>query len=691
MKHNLLIELGTEELPPKALLSLSGAFCSIIADQIKAEDFAFTDVIKFATPRRLAVVVKDLQSRQTDRSEHIRGPALTIAFDETGAPTKAALGFARSCGVEVEVLGHEKNHQGEWLAFDRKTIGRKIDDVLPKIIADALIQLPIPKRMRWGARQVEFVRPAHWLVVLFGDRVIDCEILDLRSGRLTRGHRFHHDELISLKNTDEYEEKLEDPGHVICDFVKRRQRISELARECYVSEQENNVSIDSNLLDEITALVEWPAAIDGSFDERFLKLPPEVLVASMQDHQKYFPVLDKENNLRNRFVAISNIDSNNPEAVRSGNERVLRPRLGDAEFFWQLDRTRRLEDRFDSLADMVFEKRLGSLLEKSQRVEYLAKHFAEKFSSKKSTAIRTAHLARCDLLSEMVGEFPTLQGTMGRYYAQADGEETAVCVALGEFYKPRYSGDTRPETPVGACVAFADRLDTLVGIFGAGSAPTGDKDPYALRRAAIGLLRILIEGDIDIDLRNAIDIAFQSYGDLNLLENTPDAVFTFVRERMRGYFLDQGILPDVCTAVFVNDPSAPAETARRLNAVRQFRDMGSGAALSKANKRIANILKKLKTAPDQEISKTLLVEPEEKTLVRQYELLSAQAENLLERHSYSEYMELLSTLQEPVDAFFDNVMVMCEDERLRANRISVISSLHRLFTRIADISYLHNP
>lgn len=691
MKDNLLIELGTEELPPKALASLSDAFCLTTADKIRACEFNFTNIVKYATPRRLAVVIKNLQSQQADRTEHLRGPAVAIAFDKNGAPTKAAHGFARSCGVEVAALGRIKNDQGEWLAFDRKIAGRKIDDALPRILSDTLTELPIPKRMRWGNRQVEFVRPAHWLVVLYGDRVVDCEVLELHSGRITRGHRFHHGEPISLAHADEYESKLEDPGYVICDFSKRRQRISELAKVCCAHEHENNVSVNPKLLDEVTALVEWPAAVGGSFDERFLKLPPEVLIASMQDHQKYFPVLDGECNLRNRFVAISNIDSSNPDVLRSGNERVLRPRLGDAEFFWEVDRTKRLEDRFDSLANMVFEKRLGSLLDKTRRVECLVEHFAKTFSAEKTTAARAAHLARCDLISEMVGEFPSLQGTIGRYYAEADGEETAVCVALGEFYKPRYADDSRPESSVGACVAFSDRLDTLVGIFGIGSTPTGDKDPYALRRTAIGLLRILIEGEIDLDLRSAIDIALQSYGNIELLENTSNSVFTFVHERMRGYFLDRGILPDVCSAVFVNNPSVPAETARRLNAVRKFRETKSAVALSKANKRIANILKKLETAPDRTISKQLLVEPEERALVSQYEALSDRAEDLFERHSYSEYMELLSTLQEPVDAFFNNVMVMCEDKHLRANRLSLLSYLHDLFTRVADISYLHNP
>ena len=689
MKDNLLIEIGTEELPPKALLSLSDTFAENIERGIHAAEFDFTGIKRYATPRRLAVVIEDLEADQAGRVDHRRGPAVKVAFDDSGEPTKAAQGFARACGVTVADLGRIKNVDGEWLAFELHVAGRTIDDVLPDILAKALADLPIPKRMRWGERTTEFVRPAHWLVMLYGDRVIDCEVLELRAGRTTRGHRFHHTAHIELAHADDYATTLEDPGHVIGDFSKRRQCIRELVETC-ATEHQGTASIDPALLDEVTALVEWPVVISGSFDKHFLELPAEVLVASMQDHQKYFPITDANGQLVNRFISISNIESLDPETVRSGNERVIRPRLSDAGFFWKNDCAKRLEDRLDLLADMLFEKRLGSLLDKTRRVEHLAQRFAAAFGVENSAVARAARLSRCDLLSEMVGEFPELQGTMGRYYALADGEPEIVCEALGEFYKPRYAGDTLPATPSGACIALADKLDTLVGIFGIGSAPTGDKDPYALRRAAIGLLRILIEGEIDLDLREAIVIALNAYGDIELLEGTAESVFAYIRDRMRGYYLEHGAPPDVCDAVFANDPPAPLEVARRLDAVCKFREMDAAAALASANKRIANILKKLEAKPRQTITRELLVEPQEKALVEQYDILADQAEDLFARRAYPQYMELLASLRDPVDAFFDHVMVMCDDDQLRDNRIALLLALHGLFTRVADIAKLHD-
>ena len=689
MKENLLVEIGTEELPPKALLALSDAFAANVERGLSAAEFEFMGSERYATPRRLAVIVKNLQADQADRVEHRRGPAVKVAFDDSGEPTKAAEGFARSCGVAVADLGRIKNKDGEWLAFDLHVAGRKVDEVLPEIVAKALTDLPIPKRMRWGDRATEFVRPAHWLVMLYGARIIDCELLELRAGRTTRGHRFHHPACIELAHADDFASKLEKPGHVIGDFAKRRQLIRGLVETC-ASEHHGTASIDSALLDEVTAIVEWPIAIGGSFDEHFLALPAEVLVASMQDHQKYFPIKDAHGELCNRFVSISNIESREPETVRSGNERVIRPRLSDAEFFWKTDRAMRLEDRRERLASMLFEKRLGSLLDKTKRIEHLVRCFAGVFGVEELTVVRAAGLSRCDLLSEMVGEFPELQGTMGRYYALADSEPEPVSEALGEFYKPRFAGDALPATPTGACIALADRLDTLVGIFGIGSAPTGDKDPFALRRAAIGLLRILIEGEIDLDLRDAISIAREAYGDIELLAGTAESVYAFIRDRMRGYYLDQGVPSDVCDAVFANDPPAPLEVARRIDAVGKFRTMDAAAALATANKRIANILKKLETAPPPEIARDQLIEPQEKALAAQYDALVDRAEDLFARQAYPQYMELLASLRDPVDAFFDHVMVMCDDENLRDNRIALLFALHRLFTRVADIAKLHD-
>ncbi|MCZ6892842.1 MAG: glycine--tRNA ligase subunit beta [Gammaproteobacteria bacterium] len=689
MKEDLLIELGTEELPPKSLLRLSEAFSLNVEEGLKTARLAFGVIEPYATPRRLALIVKGLVAEQPDRIEQRRGPALNVAFDQSGRPTRAAEGFARSCGVAVTDLGRLKTDDGEWLAYDLHIDGRSSAEVLPGIVSEALASLPVSKRMRWGEHSVEFVRPVHWLVMLYGAGVVQCEILGLAAGRVTYGHRFHHPTPIELQHPNDYAGELEKTGWVIPGFAKRRDHIRSLIEAC-VDENDDTVLIDADLIDEVTALVEWPVAIDGSFDEHFLALPPEVLIASMKDHQKYFPVHDVNGNLRNRFIAICNIESRDPMVVRSGNERVIRPRLSDAEFFWKTDRTRRLETRHELLSEMVFEKRLGSLLDKTKRVEEVSKRIANTFSADPESVSRAAYLSRCDLLSEMVGEFPELQGTMGRYYALADGEPEAVCEALGDFYRPRFAGDAIPGSSAGRCIAFADKLDTLVGIFGIGSTPTGDKDPYALRRAALGLLRILIEGEIGLDLRSAISTTVAAYGEINLVENTSNKVYAFVRDRMRGYFVDRGAPTDACDAVWANDPGSPLETARRLGAVTGFREMDAAIALASANKRIANILKKLEREPPLMVDRDLLAEPEERTLADQYNALASEAEDLFIGQEYTRYMELLAGLRDPVDAFFDNVLVMCEDERLRDNRLALLSSLHVLFTRVADIGKLHN-
>ena len=686
---NLLVELGTEELPPKALLNLSEAFSAGLAKQLRAAGFEFAALTSYATPRRLAVRIESIAAEQPERVESRRGPAVSAAFDARGAPSKAAQGFARSCGVEVTALARLKSDEGEWLSYQQRVAGRRLSDLLPGMVKLALAALPIPKRMRWGAHNAEFVRPAHWLVMLHGAEVIAGEVLGLQANRVTRGHRFMHGAAISLAHADDYEASLAQPGHVIASFGARRARVRELVETTAASEGGSAV-IDDALLDEVTALVEWPVAVCGSFDQHFLELPSEVLIASMQGHQKYFPIRDVHGGLRNRFITLANLESQAPDAIRAGNERVIRPRLSDASFFYRTDLAKRLDSRLPGLDSMMYEKRLGSLGDKTRRIVSLAASLAGTCGADAALASRVAELSRCDLLSDLVGEFPELQGTMGRYYAAADGEHADVSHALGEFYQPRFSGDAIPASAVGRCVALADKLDSLVGIFGIGSAPTGDRDPFALRRAAIGMLRIVIEADIALDLRAAIDVALTSYAGVKLAADTAEQVYAFVRERLRGYYLERGTPNDVCAAVFANDPSAPAEVARRLLAVSDFRALPAAQALAAANKRIANILKKLDTPPVDSIDATLLTDNAERELAARYAALAPQAEQLFMAREYTRYMELLAGLREPVDAFFDGVMVMCEDAALRTNRLALLARLHALFTRVADIARLHD-
>ncbi len=687
-RATLLIELGTEELPPRALLKLSQSFAAGFESALKSADFPFGTVTAYATPRRLALSISEVGPEQPDRREQRRGPALAAAFDASGAPTKAAAGFARSCGVEPAALGRLKTAEGEWLVFEQRVPGRPLADVLAAMVETALAGLPIPKRMRWGARSAEFVRPVHWLVMLHGADIVPGVVLGLTAGRVTRGHRFHHPEPIVIPTADSYTALLAEPGHVIAAFDDRRTRVRTLAETLAATTGEQAV-IDDALLDEVTALVEWPVPIAGTFDAHFLELPPEVLIATMQDHQKYFPVCGADGHLTNRFITMSNLDSRDPEQVRRGNERVIRPRLSDADFFYRSDRRQPLEAQYTRLAGMLFEKRLGSLQDKTARTEVLARQLAPAFGADVEGSVRAAHLARCDLLTAMVGEFPELQGTMGRYYALADGESTAVATAVGEFYRPRFAGDDIPASALGRCVAVCDKLDTLIGIFGIGSVPTGDRDPFALRRAAIGVLRILIEGEVELDLVEALEAAAATHADNALDSGAAALVLTFMRERMRGYYLDRGIPADVCAAVFAAEPGAPLDVDRRLAAVQRFRALDAAVALAAANKRISNILRKVDGELSQQVDPALLVEPAERALHASVAALAPLAAADFEAREYGAYLARLAPLRVPVDAFFDAVMVMAEDSQLRANRLALLAQLHSLFTRVADIGRLH--
>lgn len=686
--HILVIELGTEELPPKALKNLSTAFGNALSSGLKNSNIAYGEMAIFAAPRRLGLKFSGIQTQQADQLVEKRGPAVKAAFDENGAPTKAAEGFARSCGVEVAELGRLKTDKGEWLAHEADVKGQTLAALLPGLLEHALSALPIPKRMRWGDSDAEFVRPVQWLLMMLDDTVVDAEILGVYAANVSYGHRFHAPEKISLKHAAEYPGILDQGAYVIPDFLLRRQRIEALAKEC-ASRNDAVAIINEDLLDEVTALVEWPVPICGTYDEHFLALPREVLIASMQDHQKYFPLENNAGELVNKFITIANIESTNPSAIQEGNERVIRPRLSDAKFFWDQDLKSNLDTKRNRLGNIVFEKQLGTLLEKTARVEKLAGQFASAFGVEPDLVIRAAELSRADLVSEMVGEFPELQGTMGGYYAMHDGEHERVQQALHHFYRPRFAGDAIPDDAVAKCVAVADRIDTLVGIFAIGAAPTGDKDPYALRRAALGTLRILIEGEVGLDLFAALSEAADLIGQKLDKTIAPDEVMNFMLERLRGYYLDQGITQATITAVLNLSPSTPFDIHRRLQAVVNFSELSAAGDLAAANKRISNILRKADGAPDANgLDSALMEEDAEKRLASAMTTVEEQAQELFRQGDYTKHLTVLAELKEPINAFFDEVMVMSDDEKLRNNRLALLAKIRQQFSQVADIGAL---
>ena len=683
---DLLIEIGTEELPPTALRRLRDAFHHGIVHGLDRLDLNHGADRAYATPRRLAVVVENLAAGQADREIERRGPAVQAAFDTDGKPTKAAEGFARSCGVEVANLVEIETDKGRWLAYRGTQAGKPLDDLLPEVIHDALNRLPIPKRMRWGAGEAAFVRPVHWAVVLFDGRALEMDILGVTAGRETRGHRFHHPQRIRLASAAEYEGKLEREGRVIVDFDRRRSLIEEQALEA-ARELGGQPLMDNALLDEVTALVEWPKPIVGSFDERFLAVPPEALISSMQGHQKYFPVVDEAQRLLPRFITISNIDSRDPREVARGNERVIRPRLSDAAFFWDQDRKRPLADRIDALGDIVFQQKLGTLRDKAERVARIGEGFADEFDVSATAIRRAALLARADLLTEMVGEFPELQGVMGRYYAAHDGEPSNIAAALDEQYRPRFARDAVAQGALAQLLAVADRADTLLGIFAIGQAPTGDKDPFALRRAALGLLRTLIENESELDLRTLLEVAATQLPETLNGASHVQAVFDFCMERLRGYYQDQGFVTEMFDAVLAAAPRQPLDFHRRMLGCRAFLELPAASSLAAAHKRISNILRKADTPPGA-VDKSRLDEPAEKELYEHLEAAREAVGPARAEGNYEAVLKRLAELREPVDRFFDEVMVMAEDTALRNNRLALLQELRDLFLAVADISRL---
>lgn len=684
---DLLFELGTEELPPKALSRLSSALAEGIAQGLKDAGLAHGTIHRYATPRRLAVRIEDLPTRTPDRINERRGPALKAAFDEDGRPTKAALGFARSCGAKPEELETFETGKGAWLVFRATELGKPTRDLLPGIVQRALAGLPIPKRMRWGDSEAEFVRPVHWLVLLLDDQVVDAEILSVRSDRYTYGHRFHNPAPLYLADPRAYAPLLESEGFVAADWSVRREAVRAQAIDAAAGHCGGHALIDDQLLDEVTGLVEWPVALAGRFDARFLEIPAEVLISSMQDHQKYFPVTDGEGHLLPYFITIANLRSSDPHVVVRGNERVIRPRLEDAAFFWNQDRKRSLRSRIDDLRQVTFQHRLGSLYDKADRVAGSAEAIARAIGGNPELALAAAMLAKTDLLTDMVGEFPALQGSMGRYYALHDGEPKELADALEEQYLPRFAGDGLPRTATGQALALADRIDTLVGIFGIGQPPTGDKDPFALRRAAIGVLRILVETRLDLDLKALLRDALARYGELPE-KNVVEEVFTYFTDRQRGYYLDGGFRHDECEAVIHVHPTRPLDFDARIRAVAAFRSLPEADSLAAANKRIHNILRKADEPIPEAPESSLFAEPAESDLHALAAQLGADSKELIQTGDYEAALRRLAGLRDAVDRFFDDVMVNVEDPDLRRNRLALVRQVRELFLSVADISSL---
>ncbi len=685
--ETLLVELGTEELPPKALKSLGLAFRDGICAGLTQRELDFGEVRWFATPRRLAVLIDGVQLKTPDRDIEVLGPPADRARDDAGNWTPAAAGFARKQGIEPDQLQRIDTPKGPRLGLRRTEPGLATRECLTDIIHESIQELPIPKRMRWGASRVEFVRPVHWVVAMLGQESDHGQVLGLPTGNSTRGHRFHSSGEISLQRPEDYPSALAD-AYVIADFDQRRQMIREQV-ETEASALEAQAVIDPELLDEVAGLVEWPVALTGSFEERFLEVPAEALVSAMKAHQKYFHVVDAQGSLKPNFITLSNIESRDPVQVIAGNERVIRPRLADAAFFFNNDRKIPLADRAQALENIVFQQQLGTLGDKTRRVISLAGTLAPQVGARVELAERAALLSKADLTTEMVLEFADMQGIAGSYYAVHDGEEPEVASALAQQYWPRFAGDRLPETPTARALGLADRLDTLVGIFGIGQPPTGSRDPFALRRASLAILRILVEQDLDLDLRECLQLAAAQYPDGVLAQGTTEQVLEYMIERFNAWYEEAQIPTEVFRAVSARKPSRPLDIERRVRAVHAFSMLPEATSLAAANKRVSNILEKLESDhPFGEVDADLLAEPQEIALWQELARLRGICEAHLQRDEYTEALASLAALRAPVDDFFDGVMVNVEEARLRNNRLNLLKELRELFLQVADISRL---
>jgi len=686
--RDLLVEIGTEELPPKPLQALSEAFKQGFEDQLQQHRLGFSRIEPFATPRRLALLVRELVTRQPDQEVTRTGPALQAAFDAQGQSTKAASGFARSCGVAVEELQQEETPKGSRLVFRQVQQGRNTRDLIVDMTARALETLPIPRRMRWGEQDAEFVRPVHWITIVFGEESVAGRLFGIDAGRLTRGHRFHAQApALPIPSASEYAQLLRTQGKVEPSFAIRQETIREQV-QTLAEDAGGRAVMGEDLLDEVTALSEWPYAIIGAFDEGFLEMPPEVLIETMQKNQKYFPVVSPSGALLPHFITVSNIQSRDSAQIRAGNERVIRPRFSDAAFFWEQDLRQPLQDSGPKLEKVVFQERLGTLAGKSARLGQVSRQIAGLLGMDQALTARAAQLAKCDLVTQMVIEFPGLQGTMGRYYAQKAGEDPCVVSAMEEQYLPRHAGDELPQSDCGLVLAIADKLDTLVGIFAIGQRPTGDKDPYALRRAAIGLLRILIETPLPLDLKEILDFSAEALGDKVDAKGLIEEIFEYCMERLKGYYSDRNIGTDVVDSVLAVNPRIPSDIHRRILAVEDFRALPEAATLAAANKRIRNILHKHAESTPERIDTGMLQDDAERRLEIKVRSLASEISPLYEAQDYEGALKTLAGLHDDIADFFDKVMVMTEQPDLRRNRLALLQSVETLFLKVADISFL---
>ena len=684
--QNFLVEIGTEELPPKALKTLATSFADNVEAELNQAGLTFDKIEWFAAPRRLAVKVLNLATQQPSKEIEKRGPAVSAAFDAEGKPTKAAEGWARGCGITVEQADRISTDKGEWLVHRAKIEGQPTKNLLNDIVASALAKLPIPKPMRWADKTVQFIRPVHTVTMLLGDELIEGEILGVASARTIRGHRFLGEKEFEIQHADQYPQLLREKGSVVADFNERKAEI--LAKSQAKATALGGVAdIEESLLEEVTSLVEYPNVLAAKFEERFLAVPAEALVYTMKGDQKYFPIYDKDGKLLPHFIFVSNINPEDPTAIIEGNEKVVRPRLTDAEFFFKTDLKQKLVDRLPRLETVLFQQQLGTLKDKTDRIEQLAGEIAKQIGADEAKAKRAGLLSKCDLMTNMVFEFTDTQGVMGMHYARHDGEDEEVAVALNEQYMPRFAGDELPKSLVASAVALADKFDTLTGIFGIGQAPKGSADPFALRRAALGALRIIVEKNLPLDLEDLVKKSAALFGDKLTNQNVVADVVDFMLGRFRAWYQDEGIAVDVIQAVLARRPTRPADFDARVRAVSHFRTLDSAEALAAANKRVSNILAKADAAIG-EINLTACVEPAEKALAEAVLALRTEVQPLIAQGDYTTVLDKLANLRAPVDSFFDNVMVNAEDPALRQNRLAILNTLQGLFLQVADISVL---
>ena len=684
--QNFLVEIGTEELPPKALKTLATSFADNVEAELNQAGLTFDKIEWFAAPRRLAVKVLNLATQQPSKEIEKRGPAVSAAFDAEGKPTKAAEGWARGCGITVEQAERIATDKGEWLVHRAKIEGQLTKNLLNGIVANALAKLPIPKPMRWADKTVQFIRPVHTVTMLLGDELIEGEILGVASARTIRGHRFLGEKEFEIQHADQYPQLLREKGSVVADFNERKAEI--LAKSQAKATALGGVAdIEESLLEEVTSLVEYPNVLAAKFEQRFLAVPAEALVYTMKGDQKYFPIYDKDGKLLPHFIFVSNINPEDPTAIIEGNEKVVRPRLTDAEFFFKTDLKQKLVDRLPCLETVLFQQQLGTLKDKTDRIEQLAGEIAKQIGADEAKAKRAGLLSKCDLMTNMVFEFTDTQGVMGMHYARHDGEDEEVAVALNEQYMPRFAGDELPKSLVASAVALADKFDTLTGIFGIGQAPKGSADPFALRRAALGALRIIVEKNLPLDLEDLVKKSAALFGDKLTNQNVVSDVVDFMLGRFRAWYQDEGIAVDVIQAVLARRPTRPADFDARVRAVSHFRTLDSAEALAAANKRVANILAKAE-GDIGAIDVALCVEPAEQVLAQSVLSLAKEVQPLIAQGEYTAVLDKLAGLRQPVDNFFDNVMVNAEDAKLRQNRLAILNTLQGLFLQVADISLL---